>query len=880
MTKRLSVDRARESMCAGRIAVTRLAARRRPDRPTCRTDDNDGQRIPSLPDPERTEGYNVQLMKVLKFGGSSLAHPARVRDVGQIVLEEHRREPVVVVVSAFQGVTNQLMECAKLAERGDSEYAALLNDLAKRHWAALTRLLPTRRAAMTAQVEALLSELRDTINGIYLLRHCPPQAFDMAASFGERLSAVIIAGHIAQTRPATFVDSRQFVITDDQFMQAVVNFPKTNRAMRTYFKGSAGKSKGAVPVVTGFIGRTDDGRTTTIGRNGSDYTAAIVGAALDASSIEIWTDVDGVLSADPRVVPAAFPLSHLSYEEAMELSYFGAKVLHPATMAPAVAKRIPILIKNTFNPAGTGTVISSQRKDDGVLIAKGISSVDGISLLTLRGASMVGVPGTAERLFRTLASRGVNVVLISQASSEHTICFAVRDGDAARAVDTIEREFRFELSEQLTRLDHATHQAIVAVVGEGMKGRPGVAGKLFGALGRHNVNISAIAQGASERNISCVIDADQQIRALNVIHEAFFEKRRRLALAVVGVGNIGAALLRQLHQQRAYLLSKGFDVLVVALANSRKFVASETGINLAHWQEALSGSRRRMSPAALIDAVSAMNVTNAAVVDCTADPSVVDAYTAFIEADFHIVTPNKKANVLPWRRYVTLKEVLQTRQKHFLYEANVGAGLPVLSTLHDLVASGDEIVKIEGILSGTLSYLFNAYDGSVPFSELVRQAQQMGFTEPDPREDLSGQDVARKLLILAREIGLTMDIAQVPARSLVPGALSRGPFGASFYSAFSRYDSDMLKRYENARARGRVLRYVAVLENGRARASLEEYPREHPLALAKGSDNIIAFTTKRYSRTPLVVQGPGAGADVTAMGVFSDILKLLHYLPD
>jgi aspartokinase/homoserine dehydrogenase 1 len=839
-------------------------------------------------------------MKVLKFGGSSLANPVRVRDVGEIALEQHRREPVIVVVSAFQGVTNQLVEAARVAERGDSEYVAILNDIARRHRTAVARLVPVRRAAIAAQLEVLLSELRDTVHGIHLLRHCPAQALDMAASFGERLSALIIAGHLAQTRPAVFVDSRQFVITDDQFTHAVVNFARTNRAIRAYFSQLNGRSTGVtrrgdgrpaarrarrrantpVPVVTGFIGATEDGRTTTIGRNGSDYSAAIVGAALDASSIEIWTDVDGVLSADPKAVAAAFPLPHLSYEEAMELSYFGAKVLHSATIAPAVAKRIPILIRNTFNPSAPGTLISSQRKDDGVLIAKGISSVAGISLLTLRGASMVGVPGTAERLFRTLASRGVNVVLISQASSEHTICFAVRDADAPKAVETIEREFRFELGAQLTRLDHATNQAIVAVVGEGMKGRPGVAGKLFGALGRHHINISAIAQGASERNISCVIGADQQVRALNVIHEAFFEKRRRLALAVVGVGNIGAALLRQLHQQRGYLRSKGFDVLVVALANSRTFVASDTGINLAHWPQSLSGSRRRMTPRALVDAVAGMKLTNVALVDCTADPSIVDAYTAFVEADFHIVTPNKKANVLPWRRYETLKEVLRTRQKHFLYEANVGAGLPVLSTLHDLVASGDEIVKVEGILSGTLSYLFNAYDGTVPFSELVRQAQEMGFTEPDPREDLSGQDVARKLLILAREIGLQMDIGEVPAQSLVPRALRRGAFSPRFFAAFAKFDRDMLKRLTAARGRGRVLRYVAVLENGRARASLEEYAREHPLASAKGSDNIIAFTTKRYSRTPLVVQGPGAGADVTAMGVFSDILKLLHYLPE
>jgi aspartokinase/homoserine dehydrogenase 1 len=436
------------------------------------------------------------------------------------------------------------------------------------------------------------------------------------------------------------------------------------------------------------------------------------------------------------------------------------------------------------------------------------------------------------------------------------------------------------MQQKLTRLDHAPRQAIVAVVGDGMKGRPGVSGKVFGALGRHNINISAIAQGASERNISCVIDARQEIRALNVIHQAFFEKRRRLALAVIGVGNIGRALLNQLHQQRGYLRSQGFDAVVVGLADSKRFIVNPDGVNLAQWRETLTASRRRMSTASFARAVAQMELTNSAVVDCTADDSVVDAYPAFIEANFHIVTPNKRANVLPWPRYEALQALLQRRQKYFLYETNVGAGLPVMSTLRDLIASGDEILKIEGILSGTLSYLFNTYDGSVPFSQLVAEARRLGFTEPDPREDLSGADVARKLLILAREIGLRMDIQEVRAHSLVPGALERGAFSPRFFPAFARYDGEMLRRLEGARARGHVLRYVGTLVHGKAQASLTECPRSHPLASAKGSDNIIAFTTKRYARTPLVVQGPGAGADVTAMGVFSDILKLLHYLPE
>jgi len=733
----------------------------------------------------------------------------------------------------------------------------------------VTQLIKQGRARVRDEVDALLAELHSTLEGIHLLRHCPVRALDMTASFGERLSAFIVSAYLNQKYPAAFVDARDFLVTDDQFTHANVIFKRTNPRARKLFAKLTKRHRGRViPIVTGFIGATEDGQTTTIGRNGSDYSAAIVGAAVNASVIEIWTDVDGVLSADPRVVPSAFVLPQMTYEEAMELSYFGAKVLHSATIAPAVARRIPILIKNTFNPNAPGTLISTRSVDDGKL-AKGITSVGDLALLTLRGPGMVGVPGVAERLFRTLAARKVNVVLISQASSEHTICFGIRNIDTSRAVDAIRHEFQFEFHEQSMQVDVKSDQAILAVVGEGMKGRPGVAGKVFDSLGRQNINISAIAQGASERNISCVIDTADQVRALNAIHQGFFETRKRLALVVIGVGNVGSAVLRQLHQQRDYLLSKGFDVTVVGLANSKRFVADAKGVNLGAWEFALQSSPDRME----------MELTNAALVDCTVGPSIVDAYPAFIEANLHIITPNKWANALPWRRYATLMELLERRQKYFLFEANVGAGLPVVSTLRDLIASGDEIVRIEGILSGTLSYLFNTFDGTVPFSTLVADAHRLGFTEPDPREDLSGMDVARKLLILARQIGSTMDLDEVQVDSLVPKPLSRGAFSEKVLSAFAKYDHTMADRFARAAARGNVLRYVGTFANGRASAGLKEYPRQHPIASAKGSDNVIAFTTTRYARTPLVVQGPGAGADVTAMGVFSDVLKLLHYLP-
>lgn len=816
-------------------------------------------------------------LKVMKFGGSSVATPERIRTVAKIVLAEARTSRVVVVVSAFGGVTNQLLECARLAERGEKEHERLFEKLAGRHRDACTALVRGQeRRQVAAEVEGMLAELGEVLHGISLLRHAPPRALDVAGSFGERLSALIVAAHLRRFRPARYADARAFVVTDDQFTRASVLFDPTNRAIRAAYRRLSRGAPAPIPVVTGFIGATVEGQTTTIGRNGSDYSAAIVGGALDAGVIEIWTDVDGVLSADPKAVPSAFVLPRMTYEEAMELSYFGAAVLHASTIGPAVARGIPIHIKNTMNPAAPGTVIG--RTGDGHT-TKGISAVDGVTLLTLRGLSMVGVPGTAERLFRALASRRVNVILISQASSEHTICFAVSRAEAAAATAAVGDEFRFELQHGLTTLDEKGDQTVVAVVGEGMKGRPGVSGDLFGSLGRHGINISAIAQGASERNISLVIDAPQRVRALNVIHHAFFERRKRLALVVVGVGNIGGALLQQLHQQRKYLADRGFDVRVVAVANSRRFVLKGEGLDLATWPAELARSRRVMSAGALVRALGRLQLTDAALVDCTASDAVVDAYPQFIDAGLHVITPNKRANVLPWARYQRLMDQLRRRQKHFLCEANVGAGLPVMSTLNDLVASGDTVRKAEGILSGTLSFLFNSYDGSRPFSDIIREAHGLGFTEPDPRADLSGEDVARKLLILGRHMGLEMDIEDVRVESLVPAALARGAFSDRFFTALARSDAAMHRRWSAARARGQVLRYAGSVQNGRARAGVAAFAADHPFAATKRADNVIAFTTDRYAATPLVVQGPGAGAAVTAMGVFSDMLKLLNALP-
>jgi len=814
--------------------------------------------------------------RVLKFGGSSLATPDAIRDVGRILQNTLNGAPAVVVVSAFQGVTNQLLDCARLAERCDSEYEQAYDRIAERHRSAVDSLLGRHQGSqISALVDEQLGELIDALHGIRLLGHCPAAALDVAASFGERLSALIVSAYLNRFLSTRFVDARQFLKTDEEFTRAKVIFPKTNRAAREYFAAFWRESPPSIPVVTGFIGSTVDGRTTTIGRDGSDYTAAIIGAALGASMIEIWTDVDGVLSADPKAVSSAVVLPQLTYEEAREMSCFGAKVLHAGTIGPAIARSIPIVIKNSFNPAAPGTLISRE-PTNGYRLAKGISSVGDVTLLTLRECGLHGVRGTAERLFRALASQGVSV-LISQVSSAHTICVAVRNSEAAAAAQAVGEEFRLELRHGLAALDQKADQAIIAVVGEGMKAD--AAGKVFGALGRHNIRVRAIAQGPSERNISCVVDASLRSRALNVIHQGFFEPRKSLPLVVVGVGKIGGALLRQLCERQPFLLEQGFNVSVIAIADSKRFVIRREGINLDRWREELEASNRRMDPGTLTQEIASLALANAALVDCTASISMVDAYPEFIRANLHIITPNKLANVLPWRRYAALRDVLAGLQKQFLCDTNVGAGLPIMSTLRDLIASGDVITRVEGILSGTLGYLFNSYDGTVPFSALVRDAHCLGYTEPDPREDLSGRDVARKLLILARHTGLKMELDHVSVDSLVPPCLTEGPFSPQFFAAYAAHDAAMGQRLQSARARGAVLRYVGTLERGRARAEIKEFPRDHPFATTKANDNIVAFTTRRYAGTPLIVQGPGAGTEVTALGVFSDIFKLLQSQP-
>jgi bifunctional aspartokinase / homoserine dehydrogenase 1 len=830
--------------------------------------------LPRASEPETADPVPVACGRVLKFGGSSLATPACIRDVARIILAS-TEAVTVVVVSAFQGVTDALLACAREAERRDGTHEAAYEAIAARHRSAADDLLGNEDGSSRARVEQLLVELRAAVDGIRLLGCCPPAAQDVVASFGERLSAAIVAGHLNRFLPACFVDARDFVITDDRFTQANVVFPKTNHAAREYFRSLWQRVPAPLAVVTGFIGRTEDGRTTTVGRNGSDSSAAIVGAALGATAIEIWTDVDGVLSADPKMVHGTFVLPQITYDDARELSRSGAKVLHPATIGPAESRSIPIVIKNTFNPAAPGTLISGA-PSPGPRLTRSLTSIAGLTLLTLRSSDVPPGRSTAGRLSHALASRGVSTALATHACSELAISFAVRNEDVLPAIEAIRQEFCFELERGLAAISEQGGQSIVAVVGTAAGGQGDGVSSVFGALARHGIAVNAFAQGTTARSICCVVDASQQSRALNVLHRDLFECRRSLALALVGVGNVGSALLEELRERQPQWRERNLDVTVIAVADSKRVLFAPTGIDLASWRKALEVGGRPMDTRALVEAIADLRLHEAALVDCTADAAFVDAYPDFIDARLHIVTPNKRANVLPWDRYHALREAFTTRRRRFLDSTTVGAGLPVLATVRDLIASGDRVQRIEGIVSGTLSYLFNAFDGSVPFSGLVRDAHARGLTEPDPREDLAGSDVARKLLILARETGLRMELGDVDTRSLLPPDLIAGPFSHDFFRAFAACDDGMRDRLDRARANGAVLRYVATIEDGRARAALQEVSRDHPLAAARGCDNVVAFTSDRYAAAPLVIHGPGAGAVLTAKGLAGEIGKLLQ----
>ena len=818
-------------------------------------------------------------MKILKFGGSSVATPERIKSVIAIVRKQlEQKEAVSVVVSAFGGVTDELIKAGKAAANPTErlKHKEILATVRDRHLQAVEQLvLPQNQSQLMLQIKLWFNDLEDVLNGVFLVGELSVRCLDYIMSFGELLSALIISEAFkSENITAQFLDARTIIKTDNNFGCANVNFDISYKLIAEHYSNNK-----QLQVVTGFVAATNSNDTITLGRGGSDYTAAILAAGLNASRCEIWTDVDGILTCDPRKVKKAFPQPEVSYEEAMELSHFGAKVIYPPTMRPALNKQIPIVVRNTFNPDYPGTTVQKEVKSQRSTIS-GISSIDQIALLRIQGPGMVGIAGVAARLFSALAKSQVNVILITQASSEHTICVAVQPQDSKLAASVIEAEFSAELiAKSIMPVVIEDNLAIVSVVGEGMKRIPGVAGKVFSSLGKHGINIVAIAQGSSELNISAVIDSSRVVQALNALHEEFFfPDTKSINVFLCGTGLIGNALLQQIAAHHGYLSkNKHHEVRVIAACNRRALICEQEGLDLNGIKLALDSANTNQTTdtvGLMITKIKELSLPNSVFVDCTASDAVVELYAELLENNISIVTPNKRAQTSNIDSYQRLKRLARRKGCHFIYETSVGAGLPVINTLNDLLLSGDEIIRIEGVLSGTLSYIFNNFSAELPFSQVVKKAKELGYTEPDPRDDLNGLDVARKILILARECGNALELKDVVVENLVPESARSAKDVAAFFEELEKADGIFTNKIQVATKSGKRLRYIASVEAGKAQVKLEEVSIEHPFYFLSGSDNIISFTTRRYRERPLVVKGPGAGAEVTAAGVFADIIRI------
>ena len=810
-------------------------------------------------------------MQVLKFGGTSVANGENINKVVTLVQQALSKDSTIVIVSALGGITDILIQAGELAAAGNESYKEKLQVIEHRHLEAVKFLLPlTRQSGVLSLVKKRCNEIEDICNGAFLLGELSARTRDKIVSYGELLSSLIISARFETLGVVnTWKDSRELIVTDSQFGYAAVDFPLSNEKIRQFFDNT----KTSLFILPGFIAADPNGVTTTLGRGGSDYTAAILAAAVDAKLVEIWTDVSGMMTADPRLVSNVKLIPHISYQEAMELSHFGAKVIYPPTIQPVMSKGIPVWIKNTFAPADPGTVIEFDSARNGGSI-RGISSIGKIALLSLEGSGMVGIPGFSKRLFEALSNERINVILITQGSSEHSICVGIDEANATAAKDAVDKAFSHEIETgKVQPLIIEDQLSIIALVGDHMKSHPGVSGKMFGALGKNGVNVRAIAQGSSERNISAVVAAEDVKKAINILHEEFFTTTyKQLNLFITGTGNVGRRLLEQLKQQQNYLQEQlRLQVRVIGLANSRKMIFSKEGIDLDQWKELLEQGQP-MELSEWVNGITSRNLRNSVFADVTANSEVATSYDSLLQKSISVVACNKIACSSPYQNYKKLKDLSREYNSLFLFETNVGAGLPVIGTLNDLLRSGDKVNRIQAVLSGTLNFVFNHYNGERPFAEVVRQAQEEGYTEPDPRLDLSGTDVMRKIMILAREAGEKMEMDDIHNNSFLPASCMAGSV-EDFYIAMGKEEAHFRQLYDAAVKEGKKLKFVAKYEQGKASVGLQHIGPQQDLYHLYGKDNVVLFYTDRYPEQPLVIKGAGAGAEVTASGVFADIIR-------
>lgn len=812
-------------------------------------------------------------MKVLKFGGTSVANAENIKRVLNIVTEKAKKEKLVVVVSALSKVTDLLLLASQKAASNDDSYKEIVNEIEKKHLDTLKELIPvSEQSSLLSHLKRIINHLETLLDGCFLLGELSPRTEDTILGFGELLSSYIIAEALKQKdKNSGYADSRELIKTNATFGKAIVDFEITNLLVADFFN----TNNNQIVVLPGFIASTSDNIPTTLGRGGSDYTAAIVAAAVNATDLEIWTDVNGMYTANPKIVKQAQPIATISYQEAMELSHFGAKVLYPPTIQPVLRKNIPILIKNTFEPEALGTYISNDVTSQSNPV-KGISHIDNIALLTLEGPGMVGVSGSSKRLFEVLSQENINVIFITQASSEHSICIGILNSDAELAETAINKAFEIEIAQnKIEPCIVENNLCIIALVGENMKNHQGLSGRMFSTLGKNNVNIRAIAQGASERNISAVITKRDVKKALNTLHENFFEENtKQLNLFVMGVGNVGEKFIEQIHQQKKFLKDNlKINLRVVALSNSRKMHFDEEGISLKDWPTVLNNGETA-NQELFIAKVKELNLRNSIFVDITANETVSKTYEHYLKQSVAVVTCNKIACSSAYDNYKYLKNLSRQYNAPFLFETNVGAGLPIIDTVKNLIASGDKVNKIQAVLSGSLNFIFNNFDENNSFHDVVKEAGVQGFTEPDPKIDLSGIDVARKILILIRESGYQMDIESISNESFMPAECLETTSNEAFFESLQKNAAHFDALFNEAKNKESRLKYVAQFENGKASVGLQFIPKDHPFYNLEGKDNIVLFYTDRYVDQPLLIKGAGAGAAVTASGIFADVIRI------